>query len=361
MKKLLNFIVSILIFGCTIVAQETPKIITIDVSRNNKLNIAQIAEKVTLIPLHFPDIDEPAVSKVLITPDYLYVRVSDRAIPDSPRRNYQIKWDGTIIKEIGMKDTQTGEFINSVNLFYSESDHELVTIYNEFLAIFDGNGKSIRRIDGHFAKIFYQFYNKKIWNMETKIDRKNNWYTFQLTTTNLMTFEVDSTIYYYKHFISEGERMFLGTNFSIANNTLYFTNDYENEIIGINNNDKIEQTFRFNYENVKKSLTTTFIRPQRIMFNKYIYYGYNNGPDAVYLFLYNKVNGENYNIRIRWNANHNLISGIKDDVFETGYLDLKETNSGDYAYDVKQGYEVSEIIDGIKDESDPVLFLIKLK
>ena len=58
---------------------------------------------------------------------------------------------------------------------------------------------------------------------------------------------------------------------------------------------------------------------------------------------------------------YNMKDGINDDIYNTGKIQLKQLNTpNDDMYYVKDAFEVCDKIDGITEDSNPVLFFVKL-
>ena len=348
MKRILNLIFTCLIFGIAY-AQDNAKVITVDFSRNDKLNISQIAEDVKAIPLNFVHLNIPLVNQVIVTSDYLYVKVSEPKKGSHPFI-YQLQRDGKLIRQVGLRDAKSNEFIDDYGMFYSEKTKELIISYKTYLAIFDENGKLKRKIDGMTTKACNTIFNYKYYGIEYVFDSKNSKVITRYTSTDLAKNQLD-TIFVDKRKIAEDERGFPGFTFSIAENKLYFNDDYRKQINRIDNN-KIECAYRFIYKD-KKEVTGNipdYNHMPRIVFDSYISFGYMKDRKD-YCLIYDKKNGESFHIT----------PGINDDIFGTGHFILNQTNSGKYAYSFKSVDLVSGKIKGVEDESTWVLFLIKLK
>jgi len=357
MSKLNILTVLLLILTLKITAQS--KTINIDVTKNDKLNISQIAEGLMVIPLNFIDMDEPSVSQVVLSNKHIYVLISYNVGTDPEGIIYQINMEGKLIGEVGSRDAKSNGFNNPLGLFYSEEKKELHIVYNDFIAIYDENRKLKRKIESIRIKGIYHIFNNRFWELEKIIDMDNKQARYKWISTDLSTLKTD-TIFSYLRLFSE-ERIFSGTSFSDADDILYFTHDYENEIIGIDIHNKVDKVYTFNFINTAVDLSGNVVHPRRNIFSRYINYGYKIRPGERYCFIYDKKNEKGYNIRLRRSEGRKLLSGINDDFLNTGYFEIKSINSSDYGFFTKQGFEVSSIINGIENERNPVLFLIKFK
>jgi len=356
MKIILNLIFSCLIFGVVANAQDNAKVITVDFSRNDKLNISQIAEDVKAIPLNFVHLNIPLVNQVIVTSDYLYVKVSEPKKGSHPFI-YQLQRDGKLIRQVGLRDAKSNEFIDDYGMFYSEKTKELIISYKTYLAIFDENGKLKRKIDGITTVGYGALYNNKYYGIKYIFDGKNSKVTTRYTSTDLATNHLD-TIFIDTRKFAKDEHVFPGFEFSTAENKLYYNDDSRKQINRIDNN-KIECAYRFIYKDKKEvsgnipdynSMARDYNHMPRIVFNRYISFGYFNDRKD-YCLIYDKKNGESFHVT----------PGINDDIFGTGHFILYHTNSENYAYSFKSGDLVSGKIKGVEDESTWVLFLTKLK
>ncbi len=343
-----------IIFFCYF--QTSPKVITIDASRNDKLNISQIAEEVIAIPLKDIPMNEPFLTKLIVTSDHLFVCLSEGGF-GREKKIFQVKRDGTLIRQVGIKSEEANDFSIAYVMAHLENTNELAISYENYVAIFDIDGKFKRKIDNVILEGLTKVYNNKIWKYslisepEAKV---YNWISRDLTTLQY------DTLYEYKHLTPTAMGVFAGSSFCVADNKLYFNIDYENELVSVNRDNQVEKSYRFEFRNMPENYVDSVIHPERIVFNNYIYYGYRDYSKKNFCYIYNKTNGESYNLKLHIKDNA-YVTGINDDIYNTGYFRLNKTNSGNYAYDTKFGYQVSDKIPGIENESNPVIFLIKLK
>jgi hypothetical protein len=340
--------------------QIMPKTIAIDVSRNDKLNISQIASEVKAIPLNFLDLDAPYVAQLIVAPTCLYVSVDDIST-GGEMEIYQIKKDGTLIRQVGLKDNETKGFLKARSIFYIDETNELLISYQDYSSIFDVNGAFKRKVENmSITSYSCQIFNNKRWRnyFITQPGAK----VYCLTSIDLITQRKD-TLNRYELITNLRHGPFLSSSLSVADNKLYFSNDYERELLSIDCNNKVEEPYRFEFKNLGKNKVDTLGGFRSVVFNKYIDYGYSlNDLTNRYRYIYDRTSGTGYNVDLCFDrrSNHNK-SGIKDDIFDTGYFLLSNTNSGDYAFYHKNGSLVSGKVKGVKNEKTPVVFLIKFK
>ncbi len=153
-------------------------------------------------------------------------------------------------------------------------------------------------------------------------------------------------------FIEDKIKVSYLSDFSITNTEMSIIVDQTKTAYVINNN-KIS-IFQFILKN--NSPSTFAIKPKSFLFNNYIHFDYMS-DNTPYIYIYNIKENIGENIKISEDKNGNKASGIFDDILNTGFVNLRNTNKKELAYFTKRKYDLPEIFNE-NDDSNSV-FIVK--
>lgn len=353
-------ILAILILSCFYSASP-PKSINIDTSKTVQLKVSDIAESVKAIPLGNTGFELKSIAKVFFIYETIYLLEVD---PDEgPHGQRVLKFDlsGNYLGQIGAKDPLSNKFLRTFMMFYDETSERIYINSPGGYSIHDRHGNLIDFRDNVRASIIF---NNRFWaNTEHS-------YNFKDSKVNLESTDLDGTnveiIEGVKVEIPEEMKqsdimMFPGRNISIRSGQLYISFKINNTIYRLHNN-KLYPEYIFNLINGTPTYIDFLLAPSQEVIGDYIKFGYRLDGES-YDFLYNKRLHEGYNIRhIQSNPNPkgSLNAGVRDDIYNTGYFDIKTTNIENHIYFIKRPTDIKESSMFNPEQLNPVIFLVKL-
>lgn len=107
-----------------------------------------------------------------------------------------------------------------------------------------------------------------------------------------------------------------------------------------------EKEFIETYRSIRNVTIQHIYRTERFVFVTYLYNG------LFYFFCYDLI----------WQKGYHMSEGFTDDLYGTGIVRLIPLNlkENEFCF-IKEGYELEGIIDGVNENSNPVIFFLRLK
>jgi hypothetical protein len=359
MKKLLNLLVILfVVWSCKQNGDKTIKIIKVDPERSDSIKLSDIALSVDKVLLESNEASLiTRIQGIAMTDQYLFVN-------DAGTRVLQFDSSGKFIKQIGRAGRGPGEYLGIISLAI-DSNNKLVYVAS-FRKIFcyDFSGNLVKVIRQESMLEFITVVNDTLWAISTKMTNKpesNTW----LNITTLTKYQssgnsIDSFII--KKISLTG---FAGTinpqAFYISdigsNQFLYYpvllqeplTRDtiYEIKRYTLISSKKLDFGDAAKPKNGKKQVyLRNIFETKKYLFVEYIY---NNN----HMFFCYDYSGND-----RYYGNQGFI----DDFFKTGVIQLCPLNlERGTLYFTKDAFEVVGKVEGVTENSNPVIFIARLK
>ena len=334
-------------------------VINADFKKNIDVNLSEIATSCKVVKLETTDkCLFSSVSNVCITEKYIFI-LSKRVL--------QFTRKGKFIRFIG--NTGRGPFeYNFINSFNCDMENERVYIASPpNILCYSFDGKPLFSIKQNNIIDFIGLQNNNLLLFYTKYERRNNsifsnvqylsrynsegklidsvklkeirqhgtWSATTIKKMHYVSNTFNGIFFYYPAWINE----------AVVRDTLYqIQNDKCTPSVKIDFEEKAPPPHNSN----KKGIFINNI----FRTNRYLCADYFTFDKDHYFLCYDFMNNKQYNIK----------NGINDDFNNTGKVFLNQLNTkDDYMYYVKDAFEVCDKIDGLTEESNPVIFLVKLK
>ncbi|TGV03408.1 6-bladed beta-propeller [Flavivirga rizhaonensis] len=339
-----------LIISCN--QEKTNDFLVIDAQTNdNTFNLSEIADEIIAIPLETnDDCLISFISRVIMTKDYYFVLSSDL---------YQFNKKGKFIRQIGERGRGPNEYsrINSIAVDGEEQTIFMAT--GQKLLAYNFDGKIKQGIKFKKFVEFMSFTDEELLIISTEmgIEQENN--KFKNVTKlhkvsrrlnvkdSILVKSIDlkkqsGTFYSGAQYISNfGKQLYLYypvlMKESIIRDTLYKIDD-----------EKLLPFLKLNFKRKKDKhlLFKNIYRSKNFLFSEY---NYNRQQ---YFFCYD----------FKSNKQMNMKSGFEDDILKTGVAKLipLDKKSGLMLF-IKEAHQVSEIIEGVDENDNPILMLAQLK
>lgn len=356
---LLLLICILLIFGCknNNNKQLNLKIIEINEADAASINLSVIAESSEVIKLE--------ASKACIMGTILGIEVSgDYLFARDGLNIYQFDRRGKFIQKIGVSGKGPHEYIN-ITCFTIDAQSEKVFIGSlGKILCFDFDGNFIMEIKKYKFFDYLKVVNRQLWAFyqdmvksdqnplvnQCRVDK------YSIEDGNIEDSLVIKTIKMEKETYTYSSKMqYLSENWDklylycpvlvpdpIVRDTLYtFQNDSLLPVVKLDFSD-----FGTDGSDKKNVFITNIFRTQRFLFAEYFYQRKNK------TFMYDFSDDKKYNMN----------GGFNDNIYGTGEVSLVPLNlKSNQMYFAKNGFELEGIIDGVNEDSNPVVFLVKLK
>ncbi|MBN2814057.1 MAG: 6-bladed beta-propeller [Bacteroidales bacterium] len=343
-------------------------------------NLSDIFQKGSLVKLDAGDTCLiSTVGQINTTKDFIFVRENKRLL--------QFDKSGRLIKQIGSHGRGPGQY-NIINHMAIDSLSERIFISSRKLLCYDFDGiykRSLDIIEGEdratgyigFADGYLWAHNQRIGvpNAKDGFTNVDRFYIFnqhlQITDSilvrEIMLDREEIAVGGSEYFISDltsGIYLYCPVLVTepMLRDTLYKLNGLTaqpimkldfSDILSVEEGVKIDfstMTFqeRYNADMKIRNMTIyNIFRTERYVFAEYNYL------DKPYFFCYDLFDQKGYNMK----------EGFTDDLFGTGKtVNLMPLNlrNGEFCF-VKNGYELEGIIEGVNENSNPVIFFVKTR
>ena len=359
MKYICILFILLILFSCNRSEKQAIRKITIDPVLSDSAGLSNIASGVEKILLETNDSCLiTRVNEIEMSGPYIFIN-------DAGKRILQFDTSGKFIKQIGRQGRGPGEYLNINNIALDSANHLLYAGFFRKIMVFEFSGKYINEIDQKSFSEYIDVIDNKLWTVSTinGISTENNKFInlTQLIRYSLQGESIDTikvkkvilenvigTIYPQAYYISDiGTLQFLyfpvlikepilrDTLYQVKENNLapFIKLDFGNE--GVPKNGK------------KPVVINNIFRTKRFLFAEY---NYNRDPKLFCLDLEDK------------SFRYNLKQGFTDDVYGTGIIRLRPLDlKNGIMYYVKDAFEVKSKIKGLTENSNPVIFVVKIK
>ncbi|MBN1186417.1 MAG: 6-bladed beta-propeller [Bacteroidales bacterium] len=374
--SLLLFI--IITFSCQ---NENRNLLVINTNAKNysKEYLSQIFKKSEIVKLETLDTCLVRhVSQIVKTKDYIFINDMNKVL--------QFDSDGKFIRQIGSIGHGPGQYYGVFGMTIDTSSKSVIISAIYQLLCYDFNGRFLNSIlkTGDFTTDYMCFINGQLWTYNKRlvipIDKgkflEQGWlyiYDRQLNITDsILTRQVfvnnrafqfgnlpnilsvlKSGIYIYCP-VSAPEPLLRDTVYRISEFKMIPSIKLDfSEILSLRDDLKLDantmspEDFRSNINLIRSVNIKNIYRTEEFVFVEY------DNRGKPYFFCYDIIHQLSYN----------MSEGLTDDLFGIGKpvqlipLDLLE---GKFCF-VKNGYEVPSIIDGVNENSNPVIFFLKTK
>jgi hypothetical protein len=350
----------LLIGGCKHEKADKIDIIKVNFESEATTNLSDVTNKHEVIRLETAE--ECLISRLsdlYITKDYLFIL-------DGGRRLLQFSRNGKFIKPIGKRGKGPFEY-NMIHSFTCDTVKEQIYIGAlRNIHCYSFKGEPLFSIKQNKIDDFMSVQNSQLWTFFTEYGQKDAT-TFvnrqYLTTYNEEGLYLDS--------IPLKEIILPNQVGSTMRPLQYISNTHTGVFfyypILIQESSVRDTLYQIINNSIKPSVKIDFgahtVHPQNpkrkgihikniYRSNRYLFAWYSTAINKQsYLLCHDLNTGMQYNLK----------DGIKDNIYNTGKIVLKQLNTpNDHMYFVKDAFEVHNVIEGVSEDSNPVVFIIIL-
>ncbi|HPF02983.1 MAG TPA: 6-bladed beta-propeller [Bacteroidales bacterium] len=336
-----------------------PKKIIIDVERQDRLKISELADTVIAICLKTDEFVFHNIDKVFLADNniLLFELYQENGFVYS--RVMKFDFSGNYLGQIGERDLKSKEFLRIYDMKYDNTTGVIYLVYQDGNRAYEKNGQLLTFYNANGRKpgvraVQEYIYRNQIWG--TTYSHKDG-----ITSNNFICMDLNGkNQVLLKNFISEtnmsSSAVFYLANLSTYKNELFISVGLDRTLYMVNQK-KLVPTYSIEFKNLPASSINLGLN--QLMTGKYFRNNYWIGNDS-FDFLYNIETGKSYNIKYHY-QNNELTSGLEDDFYNTGFLSINQTNREDYFYFIKQ----PSVIEGSElskpEKKNPIIFLVKLR
>lgn len=350
-------ILFVILFTFFLAGQDSElKVVKIDVSSSSKANISEIANNSSLIKLETSESCLIKRVKTLsITKDYIF-------ISDNGDRILEFDRKGIFLRQIGREGRGPGEYLGVIHFTVDSIKNYVIVLSYKKISIYDFHGNFIRSVNLNYLSIFIQPVGNEYWIFSAKYEPlKNDGYLnyVQMFTLSQQFSVIDSSFVFNKvnSGMSDNLYGFVTDMFPISDlgNHVYMYYPYTmavRDTLYEVRDSKLIPSIKFNFQSVR-SVYPNLIISHIFRTNRFVFVKYLISKSSNYIFCYDLFKEKALNVPY----------GFNDDIYGTGVIEyFKPLNlSRNEFYYVKDGYKLDGIIDGVNENSNPVIFLITLK
>jgi hypothetical protein len=352
------FFILLIAYSCNQNTEQTIKIIKVDADRSDSVRLSNIASKVDIVLLETTETSlVNRIQDIKKSDEYIFVN-------DAGSRVLQFNSAGRFVKQIGSSGRGPGEY-NGINCFTIDSRNNLVYVASfRQILVFDFSGKLINEIKQETMPEFLTVIGDEFWVVTTSMANKLENGTY-LNITKLIKYNtqgnINDSIIIKKVILKSPQGTINPQSFFTSNlgrkQYVYYpvllpepvTRDTVYEMTG----NILVPSIKLDFGGAAKPV---------------------NGRKQI--FFANIFLSENYLFaEYNYNKNHTVLcydfmanvkyyakQGFIDDFFRSGVVQLKPLNlENGIMYFVKDAYEIVGKIDGVSENSNPVVFIVKLK
>jgi len=348
MKYVLLFSLFYLWQTTELVGQDAIVQIKVNIKGRDKVQLSEIAEGLEAIPLGQTDLGSVLfITRISIGGGQIFILEHDEFALEPKSRLLQFDRSGKFIRQVGEKLLSASTTL----MFDPTTESLLVNMRREKKIMrYDLNGNLLHTYDLFFESPYY--YNKRYWGVIYSFVDKGVHYELKnsdldglnLKMTHSFTKTSDLKIYSPPLFSSDKTNLFVSFR---LDNTLYKVSETG-----------VTPAFHFKSSNEDVPLEDQYTR-HVYKIGKYVFFKYYVGERS-FMYVYSSENGTGKNISSN-RRNRKQLSGIKDDIYGTGFVNLFINNETDGFCFIKQPDQVVGKVDGVKADGSPILFLGKMK
>jgi len=345
--------------------QNQPKRLIIDISQVYQLELSSIASKVIPIPLKTSRFPFTNIEKVFFLNDNIYVLNNSDTKGSLYSQVLKFDLGGNLQTQIGEKERKSNEFLRVYDMKFDKGTNLLHLVYSDCNRVYDavGNLKDLYKREDKspgFRKLQEIIHKGKIWRaekysndsvvyydiIESDLNGKN---VSKIKTLNFKISQHDSNLGIESNHL---------VHFSIHENEVYLSCGIDNTIYKIINN-KLIPEYVIEFKNQAQPTDHIYRASKQIIIGRYILNEYINNY-MQYDFIYDCITDMTYSMK--FHPEIGIVNpGIIDNLFNTGYFDLNQTNTEDYIYFIKKTEEIRGINTYDPKQANIIIFLVKLK
>lgn len=297
-------------------AYQNPEIVKVNARRLDKLNLSQIAEEVIKISFELPPKGGYTFGKTIFNEKYVFMTVRYNGSSGLANQILQYDKTGKFIREIGKKSDWP------IGISYNPDTQGFIRYNGKQLYFYDKNGDLT---DSITSQLKYLTYHKKyLWAV--KIERIEEQWHYQLVKSDLSGRNITSL-----YTTKDPHNRIVGLHITplTSGDKLYLSLGMKHGIEAIKD-DMLQPAFDFKITpSYEKAFDMIF--PSSFFVGNWVHFGYNHLRGS-HIFLYNTKSKEQYNLNLKVSGNGRLISGISDDIHNTGLFRMRSTNLNDQFY-----------------------------
>jgi len=334
--------------------------ITVNPSEADSACLSEIASGIDMIIL---ETDESClirgIQEIEKSSQYFFIN-------DAGKRLLQFDISGKFIRQIGSSGRGPGEYTGITGIAIDDIRSAIyVSAFNKILC-YDFSGRFLREFKANYSE-FITYVNDKLWTVSTKVGVKNANSADHVNTTNLIRFDSEGKIYdtivvkkvilpsfsgtifpqayyisdpgtaqylYYPVLVPEPEPVLRDTLYEVKDNKLIPSIKLDFGKAGEIINGK------------KQVFIRSIYRTGNYLFADYLY----GRKELIFCFNISRVKA--YNVK----------EGFIDDYFKTGIVQLRPLSlNNETLYFIKEPFDIKGNINGVSENSNPVIFIVKLK
>lgn len=350
-----------LFYLCISLLDTMPKKVVIEMAKIDQVNVSEISDQITVVRLKNIELKNPGSEKIFLINEKIFI--FQRYMEEGKFCSYVYRFDndGNYKGKLDTKDPATNEELIILDMLYDDNSNFIFLVFSKGYGEFDLNGNRVSynnynwQDDNRAILTPFMFIFKgQLWFEEIARNKESK--DIRLVHTDL-SFQSKEILKRLKSYPSDYKGVLPSINLSSCNNELYVSFNTDNIIYSVNKG-ALSPVFKFEVKN--RSASESAITLNQKMVGKYVKNGYWNNS-IEYDFLYNTEINKSYNIKYLRDQDMVYVSGIKDDKYNTGYFKFNPTNQEDYIYFIKNPAQLKESILYDPKQSDPMLFLVKLK
>jgi hypothetical protein len=322
--------------------------------------LSEITSKIDMIILETNDSCLiTGITEIEKSSEYLFIN-------DAGKRILQFDPTGKFIKQVGSNGRGPGEYIGIISIAI---DNIRSTIYasafNKILC-YDFSGNFKYEIKAGYSE-FIIFIKDKLWTIYTKIGTRNIHNSDYINTTSLIRFDPDGK----KHDTVLINKVFLSSFSGTINPQAFYISDLDSvqyiycPVLVPEPEPVMRDTLYELKENkLTPSLKLNFGKAGEVINGKKQVFIKNIFRSCNYIFAEYSFGRKElfYCFNISKKKAYNVQEGFIDDYFGTGIVHLKPLNlNEELLYFIKEPLEIKQDIKGISEDSNPIIFIVKLK
>ncbi len=334
-------------------------IISVDASKNDNLKLSDLSSNTKVIPLETNTKSEFFyIVKVALTNNYIFILAGDEESKGFPVRVFKYDWQGHFVSQVGLKNNKTKDYEPYKDMLCDEKSGMLFLKNKNNWQVFHLDGSFIKTITMKDENFHSYFYQNNLWTITTSFTNGKNQYNLSSISLDGKITPVSSFDDYNPEYIAKaGVQVFSTPSFSVHNNKLYISfgcNNSLNVIEGL----KLKKEYQYSLENCEQLETDRYLGGEQGFIGDYLILGYAVKANVSDYIVNTKTN-QKFNVKYR-TTQGKFTSGIKDDIYQTGYFSINRTNRNNCFFFVKNTSEVGTLVERQKTSINSVLFVVQL-
>lgn len=348
-----------LVYILLIFTYNLPQRIIIKVDQNDQVNLSDLVDEVIVVPLKSKEYNLNSIDKIFIIDNSIFIL---NIYEDNGKvYSFVLKFDmsGDLVENIGVRKPDSKEFARIYDMKYDITDKSLYLLYQDGYRKYGNNNDILYFSEGSEispgTRAVQEFiFQNSTWRPEYSFN--NNEIDISIIRSDLNN-DSRRVIRGIKFESITGRPSTIGiAHFSAQKDKLFVSFGTDRTIYEVNK-EKLTPVYRAEFTDLPKSDINLEVTQSII--GKYIQNSYWLNWIS-YDHIFNSETGKSFNIKYQTEKGK-IVSGVRDDLYNTGFFKISHTNIDDYIYFIRKQEELKGINSGSSKQNDPVLFLIKLK